>query len=206
MSTQPSPSAGADQASELAEAWRMHQPIWMPARNPVFPDERLLVRCDCGDTPPEAAYEPAWFGAHLQAVGAPPYLVQYWQTWASLVEAPDGTISRDAIARELADYLALTADVSTVFDELTGLSKPNTSPYLIIDRAGERARERHAYDLCARAHDLATRGGPHAEAISMAMRELAEEWHPGAWGDFQETQRKRDQVLAILRQVAGAES
>ncbi len=178
------------------EPWIKHRPVWTEEPNPVFPDERQLLQCSCGAFPGEQDYEPAWFGGHLETVGAPPYMVLYWQHWASVIEAPCGSIDRDAVARELADYDALMACTSTVYGELADLSKPTTDPAYILERAAENFRARHAYALCARAAAAASDDRQHGAAIADALRDLAEEWHSGAWAEFQDTRRHLPAVEA----------
>lgn len=61
----------------------------------------------------------------------------YENFWKSIIENEDGTTNIDQVKRELADYSDLMKNVTTVYSELAGLSKPNTDPIYIIERVNE---------------------------------------------------------------------
>ena len=121
----------------------------------------------------------------------PDYMITYRKYWRDIVE-PGGVFNRDQIARELSDYSVVMEEASTVYSELAGLSKPNTAAVHILSAAEQRYAETYADFACDRAHDCDEEGKPGAAEV---LRELAEEWHEGAWKAYQEG---RERVAAIL--------
>jgi hypothetical protein len=77
------------------------------------------------------------------ATAEPGYIQDYTTFWREIVENLDGTLNRDRVARELADYHDLMGWVTEVYDEVTmgRFSKPNTAPMYIIERVNERIEE-----------------------------------------------------------------
>ena len=105
------------------------------------------------------------------------YMKTYLEDWAPIVE-PDGVLNRDQIARELADYSVVMEEASKVYSELAGLSKPNTAAVHILDGAERKYAETYADLACERAEQCFLECDTTAGNI---LRELAEDWHEGAW-------------------------
>jgi hypothetical protein len=164
------------------EAWRAHQPIWSETKDSNSPDERALAGCSCGDQPSADLYGPYWMAGHLTEQGAPDYMQGYWKTWAH-VEAPDGAISRDAVARELSDFSFIMEQVSTVYSELADLSKPNYHAHAILgvihERQEEHYRQHYAERLCDQAEEV------DSDDVRAELLRLAEEWSPGSVAEYQ---------------------
>jgi hypothetical protein len=123
----------------------------------------------------------------------PDYLRDYRQFWAPLVENPDGTINRDKVARELADYQLVMVEASKVYDELTGgrLSKPNTAAHHVINFANERAAADHAADLLDNLLDRMT-----TEYDAAAIVEYATRLHPDAMVEHERAQQNWARLAA----------
>ena len=51
------------------------------------------------------------------------YQEVYQDNWAEIIENPDGTLNKDQIMRELADYSFLAEQASKVYCEIANLSK-----------------------------------------------------------------------------------
>lgn len=64
----------------------------------------------------------------------------YNDFWKDIVENPDGTLNRDQVMRELFDYQNVMNWTSEVYCAVTDeqVSKPNTSPGVIIELVNER--------------------------------------------------------------------
>lgn len=65
------------------------------------------------------------------------YMQTYAETWQDIVENKDGTLNKDQVARELADYLDLMGRVSEVYGNVTGgrISKPETTAEAVTEQA-----------------------------------------------------------------------
>jgi hypothetical protein len=118
-----------------------HGPMWGPKTDDGHP----LTACQCGARPALNLHGTAWFAGHLKDHGAPDYIVSYWEFWADIVEATGAQLSRDQVARELADYRHLLTEIPKVYDELSGgrISKPNTAAHHVIEAADARAQATH---------------------------------------------------------------
>lgn len=134
----------------------------------------------------------AWFASHIEALGAPDYMVGYWRHWSHIVEPTNGGIDRDAVARELFDYRMVLDEVPKVYDELAGLSKPHTAAHHVIAAAQERFDENQA-DLLL--HDLLPKidGDENRQSVIS----YAETLHPGAWEEHQRWQATRLQQALL---------
>lgn len=162
---------------------------WPDAHEP----ENIVIGCTgCGWRSSEESFSAAGFAAHLAGLDAPDYLVEYWRRWASYVEVPYGQLDRDAVARELSDYAMVMECASTVFSEIADLSKPNTAPRHVLAENERRMAERYAYDLCESAWVRILDGELRA---GIAMIQVAEGWHPGAWRTFAADERHRQAWL-----------
>lgn len=71
------------------------------------------------------------------------YEKTYNDFWKDLVEDDNGSLNRDKVMRELADYHNVMQQVSLVYDDITGgrISKPNTMAFEVIGVAQERIDE-----------------------------------------------------------------
>ncbi len=128
------------------------------------------------------------------------YEERYEETWRTIVENPDGTLNRDQVMRELFDFTTVMTEASKVYEELAGLTKPNTAAEHVLEGADRKYREQYADLLCERAYDLlgdAVDPGDAStvERIAEAMKALAEEWHPGSWDEYL---RGREAVAALV--------
>lgn len=108
----------------------------------------------------------------------PDYLRDYRENWAHIVEHPDGTLNRDQVARELADYAVVMDQASQVYDELTGgrLSKPNTAAHHVISHANDRAAADHAVNLLCTLYDQMTSDEDRAALVEYATSQYADAW------------------------------
>lgn len=168
--------------------WQHHTHILgVPDEN----GERDIVRCACLAGPASDEHGRAWFAEHLTELGAPDYMVEYWRFWSSIVEPTNTGLSRDQVARELFDYRVVMDGASKVYEELAGLSKPNTDPGWILDGAERRYNETHANlilcDLLPQIED---------EAARQAVREYAETLHEGAWAEYEQVEKVRAEIRA----------
>lgn len=68
--------------------------------------------------------------------------------WLEIIEDPDGSLNKEAILNELADYSHLMTQASLVYENLTGLSKTTYFADTIISKA-EEEQSRHAKE-CAK--------------------------------------------------------
>lgn len=127
----------------------------------------------------------------------PDYMVTYREFWAEIVEQ-DGVLDLDRVARELHDYRTVMREASKVYEELSGLSKPNTAARHILDAAERKYAETYADMACDRAH---TCDGDGQHEAAAALRELAEEWHEGSVNAYQDG---RDRVAKIRAARAAA--
>lgn len=68
------------------------------------------------------------------------YMQEYESFWREIVERPDGTLKRDQVARELADYSRLIQRAQEVYLAVTGerIGKVETMPAPIIEIVNER--------------------------------------------------------------------
>jgi hypothetical protein len=176
------------------EAWRAHEPVWS-ATIAEDNDEHDLLRCTCGDKPAEGDHAPYWFGTHIEELGAPEYMLTYWKHWTQ-VEAPTGKLDRDAVARELSDYEFIMKQVSTVYNELADLSKPNYHAHAILgvinDRQEKHYREHYAERLCDQADEV------ESTEVRDELVRLAEEWSPGAWAEYQQYRARVAEIRAAV--------
>lgn len=129
----------------------------------------------------------------------PDYMITYREFWADIVEK-DGTLNLDQVARELHDFRAMMREVSKVYEELAGLSKPNTAAVHILDGAERRYAATYADFACDRASQAYAEGDTDAGDI---LRELAESWHDGAWAEYREGKAR---VAAITAATAPSTS
>lgn len=170
-----------------APDWRRHEPIY--AVRPVLPGwpddplrERQVVGCTgCGWRSTEQAHGSHGFGDHLRRFGAPDHMIGYWLDWADIVEVSRGVLDREAVAAELADYRSVADGATAVYDELAGLSKPDTAPHHVVEFAERRFAARYADLLCDAAYghmqDCDTAG-------FAALVAVAEMWEPGSWDAY----------------------
>ncbi len=166
-------------------AWETHDPLF--GRIPDDPAEPWEVRaCSCLAKPAAEDDGRSWFASHIEALGAPDYMVGYWQFWSVLVEKTANGIDRDQVARELHDYNVVMAEASKVYDELAGLSKPNTAAHHVIDAARTKADEWHAELILADLLPLV-----EGEGARQAVIDYAETLHPGAWEEHQRATERR---------------
>lgn len=122
----------------------------------------------------------------------PDYMEHYRRYWADLVET-DGQLDLDKVARELADYSVVAGCASTVFEELAGLSKPNTDPVHVLEAAARKYAETYADDLCDLAAVQDDKGNT---VVADALRRIAEEWHPGSWAAYTEGRQRIERLLS----------
>ncbi|MEV8638913.1 hypothetical protein AB0395_45390 [Streptosporangium sp. NPDC051023] len=82
----------------------------------------------------------------------PDYEKTYNEFWKEIVEHPDGTLDRDQLMRELADYRMVLREVGLVYDHITGgrISKPNTLATAVMAVADDRVEEIVAEALAER--------------------------------------------------------
>lgn len=66
------------------------------------------------------------------------YQRTYADFWAPLVEQPDGQLDRDKVMRELHDYHHVMDQVTQVYSEISGFSKPNTAAVHVIQAVEDR--------------------------------------------------------------------
>jgi hypothetical protein len=121
----------------------------------------------------------------------PDYMETYESFWADLVEK-DGTLDKDAVARELHDYNFLMDQVTTVYSELADLSKTNYHAHAILgvinDRQEEHYRKHYAERLCDSADEVES-----AEARAQLLA-LAEEWSPGSVDQYRRDREMVDRL------------
>jgi hypothetical protein len=175
--------------------WRSHEPrITLEFLPGVRWRDRQITGCQrCDWTSTERSYGSAGFSAHLAELGAPDHMQEYWRFWAGIVEVSQGALDREQVAKELADYSQLMENVTEVYSELAGLSKPNTAPVYIIQGAQNSIRESHAYELAERAWYLDQDG---QETAAQELRDVAEEWHEGVTEEVEESMQIRASILA----------
>jgi hypothetical protein len=172
------------------ENWRDHRPQMSVVEPGVDLD---ITGCrDCLWRSSDQSYGAAGFSAHLDDLGAPDYMLEYFRFWAGIVEVPFGHLNRDQVARELFDYGKLMENASQVYDDLAGLSKPNTDPAYIVQGAERKYREHHAYELAERAWYLVQDGRPD---VAEELREIAEEWREGIVAEVEEDLQRRAKML-----------
>ncbi len=66
------------------------------------------------------------------------YQKVYEEFWKDIVENEDGTLNKDQVMRELADYSVILKSVPEVYIEVANLSKPLTKPEVIISNLNEK--------------------------------------------------------------------
>lgn len=83
----------------------------------------------------------------------------YNETFKEIVELPDGTLNRDQVMRELADYSTLIDNVTRVYDCMSGgrISKPHTLPDSVISTCEEVQHSVYEYWF---ANEMETRLDP----------------------------------------------
>ena len=62
----------------------------------------------------------------------------YESFWKDIVENEDGSINKEQLIKELADYKMIMSEVSKVYSELAGLSKPDTRAEYILGAVEEK--------------------------------------------------------------------
>lgn len=144
-------------------------------------DEVTLVdaRCGCGQRPGSDDDPQLWFAEHLKESGGEDYAVEFERTWRELVTDERGNLDEDKVARELSDYSVVMGEASKVYEELAGLSKPNTAAHHIIAGAEQKYREVHA-DLVL--FDLLPQ--MESDADRQAVIDYANDLHPSAYEDY----------------------
>lgn len=188
-------------SSSAAHQW---WPVWAPSVDENNDPHHYVKNCaGCGDTAPDAEDSVAWFAGHLKELGAPDYMVTYWNDWADHVEAPTGAVTRDAVARDLFDFGVVMGEVIKVYSELAELSKPNTAAHHIINAANERFAAQYADYLCDHISGFVDDG---QDTVSLGeLREIAEGWHAGSWAEHVAGRALLDEMLAA-RAADGQES
>jgi hypothetical protein len=68
------------------------------------------------------------------------YKETYRKFWKALVET-DGKLDLDKVMRELHDYSFLLDQVPKVYDHVSGISKPNTHAFEVINRHDIKRQE-----------------------------------------------------------------
>ncbi|MGS2645900.1 hypothetical protein [Streptosporangium sp. G12] len=108
----------------------------------------------------------------------PDYVITYDKFWKDLVEHPDGTLNRDQLMRELADYHAFMGSASEVYSHVTGdrISKVNTAAHAVISVADERVDELLSEELRDIAEELAhqEKDAPREGLAAELLKALAE--------------------------------
>lgn len=64
--------------------------------------------------------------------------IVFEEFWAPIVSTADGELDILQVKKELCDYKTLMDNVTKVYEHIGGFSKPNTSPFFII-QAHDRA-------------------------------------------------------------------
>lgn len=158
--------------------------------------ENIVIGCTgCGWRSSEESFSSSGFAVHLSDLDAPDYMVKYWACWADHVEVPFGQLDRDAVARELSDFSMVMDCASAVFNELADLSKPHTRPDVILAENERRMAENYALMLCGQAYERLEEGELRA---AIAMIQVADGWHPGAWRSFADDRRHWAEVAPRL--------
>lgn len=172
------------------DAWRGHS-----LRATYTQDEhgdRHLAGAHCGgcDAHPGPDDSPqGWFAGHLEQVGAADYAIQFEQFWRNLITDNRGNLNEDKIARELSDYSDIMDEVSKVYSELAGLSKPNTAAHHILAGADTKYAANYASDL---ADLIPEEGGLTRDELI----EIVEDWSAGAWAEHQRSQAYLSELRA----------
>lgn len=67
----------------------------------------------------------------------------YESVWKEIVENPDGSLNKEQIMKELADFSMLIHNLSTIYCYVSGnlVSKPNTRPEAVIQLFEEQLKE-----------------------------------------------------------------
>jgi hypothetical protein len=81
--------------------------------------------------------------AHPAGGAVPGYARIYEADWRDIIEAPDGSVNRDALMRELADYSRLLRQTAIAYDRVTGgrISNPFTMPHAVENAVDELTQE-----------------------------------------------------------------
>jgi hypothetical protein len=108
------------------------------------------------------------------------YEQTYTRFWQHLVENPDGSLNRDAVQRELADYQFLIGQVPIVYDEVTGgrVSDPRAMGHAVISIFQERLQQTLDEAVVEQFRELAETVEEKAETAAAAValiRKTAEE-------------------------------
>lgn len=108
------------------------------------------------------------------------YQATYAHFWKDLVENKDGSLNRDAVMRELADYHFILGQVPLVYDEVTGglVSEPRAMGHAIISIYQERLQQTADEAVVEQLHELAATVEDEAESAAAAValiRKTAEE-------------------------------
>lgn len=98
------------------------------------------------------------------------YVLEYERHWKRIVELPDGSLNRDQIMRELADYSMVMRQVSLAYDEVTGgrISKPHTMAHHVAGEVEERCQEA-LHELAKEIADRLLAEGAGEEAAKIAL-------------------------------------
>ena len=80
--------------------------------------------------------------AVLEATVVPDYVKVYKEFWEPLVTDCIGSLDRDKVMRELYDYKTMLTEVSKVYEEISGLSKPTTRSDVILQELHNRFIDR----------------------------------------------------------------
>jgi hypothetical protein len=109
----------------------------------------------------------------------PDYMVTYAGHWQHIVENPDGSLNKDQVARELADYLMIMKHCAEIYSEVSRgrVSKPETLPSVVTGMYHEALNE----------------------AEDDAIRSLVEELEDAEQGPFASTA----EVVALIRDLTG---
>lgn len=127
----------------------------------------------------------------------PDYMVAFDDFWRELVTDDTGALDVDKVARELADYASVMEEASKAYEELSGLSKPNSAAVHVIRLAEERFSERFADYLIDAIHALGD--GPYSPEDLLAV---AEDWSEGSVERHAEYRQRVADVAA--ERAAGA--
>lgn len=67
----------------------------------------------------------------------------YNEIWKAVVENPDGSLNKEQIIKELADFSMLIDNLSKIYDYISGglVSKPNTRPEAVIQLFEEQLKD-----------------------------------------------------------------
>jgi hypothetical protein len=117
----------------------------------------------------------------------PDYMTEFDNFWRARVTDESGALDVDKVARELFDYNVVMTEASSAYEELAGLSKPNSAAVHVIRMAQERFAEQYADYLCDAVADEDDEDLTRDMVIT-----VAENWSPGAWDRFQDARRSAE--------------